>query len=102
MWSVGDSGRDEELEEEHEVLQHDDQEHRLGGCHGREHAVHRPGQSCVRELENIEINWGKLILLPMRAQLTITPITPIISIAVCQQPIFCLNKMFLNSFAVSQ
>ena len=38
--SVGDGGGDEELEEEHEVLQHDDQEHGLGAGHVREQAVH--------------------------------------------------------------
>ena len=45
---VGDGGRDEELEEQHEVLQHDDQEHGLGTGHVGEQAVHGPRQACTR------------------------------------------------------
>ena len=51
--SVGDGGGDEELEEEHEVLQHDDQEHGLGAGHVRKQAVHWTRQALERDHENM-------------------------------------------------
>ena len=38
---VGDGGGDEELEQEHDVLQDDDQDHGLGRGHVRKHPVDR-------------------------------------------------------------
>ena len=48
--SVGDGGGDEELEEQHEVLQHDDQEHGLGAGYVGEQAMHWPRQACDGEV----------------------------------------------------
>ena len=43
---VRDGGWDEDLEEQHEVLQHDDQEHGLGAGHVREQSMHWTWQAC--------------------------------------------------------
>ena len=77
------------LEQQHGVLQRDDQHHLLAPRHVREHAVHRAGQA-----------WGyggyllsaSCLVSPMSAQLTMTPMTPMISMAVCQHPMFCTRS----------